>query len=106
MRVISRRRLREFWEGTPAHADAEVPLRGWYAITEESDWKSPADVKAVFGKNVDFVKAESGNTVAVFNIHGNKYRLIAAIHYDYPRVFVLRVLTHREYDTNRWKKER
>jgi mRNA interferase HigB len=43
--------------------------------------------------------------VAVFNIHGNKYRLIAAIHYDYPRVFVLRVLTHREYDTNRWKKE-
>ena len=62
-------------------------------------------MKRSFGARVDFVKVDSGNTVAVFDITNNKYRLGAAIHYDYPRVFVLRVMTHPEYDRNRWKQE-
>ena len=61
-------------------------------------------------KNVDFIQSETGSALAAFNIHGNHYRLIAAIHYlpghgRKGRVYVLRVLTHAEYDTNRWKRE-
>lgn len=62
-------------------------------------------MKQTFGANVDFVKVKSGNTISVFDIAGNKYRLIAAIHYDFGRVFVLRVMTHREYDLDHWKRK-
>jgi mRNA interferase HigB len=105
MRVLSRTRLRDFWQAKPSQAKSEKSLRQWYKMAKAARWKTPAAVKREFGKNVDFVQVKSGNTVGVFNIHGNDYRLIAAIHYDYPRVFVLRILTHREYDTNRWKEE-
>jgi mRNA interferase HigB len=104
MRIISRRRLREFWS-LPGRADAITPLRQWHAIVQTVTWRSPAEVKRTFGANVDFVKVASGNTVAVFDIGGNKYRLIAAVHYDRGRIFVLRIMTHREYDSRRWKAE-
>jgi mRNA interferase HigB len=104
MRIISRRRLREFWS-LPGHADAHEPLRQWYATTKAAQWQNPARVKLTFGATVDFVKVASGTTVAVFDIGGNKYRLVAALHYDYGRAFVLRVMTHREYDKARWKEE-
>ena len=102
MRIISKTRLREFWI---QHTDAEKELARWYQITESARWTNPADVKHSFGVRVDFVKVKSGNTVAVFDIVNNRYRLVAAIHYDYPRVFVLRIMTHKEYDTNKWKLE-
>jgi mRNA interferase HigB len=105
MRVLSKSRLRSFWEASPSHAKAERALRQWYDLTVDSNWKSPADVKALFGKNVDFVRVKSGNTLGVFNICGNDFRLVAAIHFDYTRVFVLRIMTHREYDENKWKDE-
>lgn len=76
-----------------------MPLRQWYAKTLSAQWNTPADVKRTFGGNVDFVKVRSGSTLAVFD------RLIAAIHYDFGRVFVLRVMTHREYDLDHWKRE-
>jgi mRNA interferase HigB len=80
-------------------------LTAWYVVADAAEWKDPADVKAKYGVRVDFVKVKSGNTVAVFDIQNNEVRLIAAIHYDHPRVFVLRVLDHEEYDTDRWKEE-
>lgn len=108
VRVISKTRLREFWTARPAQADAERPLSLWYDIVSEAAWKSPAEMKQIFGANVDLVKVGSGNTVFVFDIHGNKYRLIAAIHflrhrYENGRVYVLRILTHAEYDKEEWK---
>jgi mRNA interferase HigB len=102
MRVISKTRLKEFWA---KHPDAEKELIKWYAVTERAKWKNPADVKRSFGVRVDFVKVQSGKTAAVFDIVNNRYRLIAAIHYDYPRVFVLRILSHGEYDQEKWKDE-
>lgn len=104
MRIISHTKLRRFWQA-PHQADAQKPLTQWYDITESAQWKNPAEVKRSFGAAVDFVKVQSGNTVAVFDIHNNKYRLVAAIHYDYPRIFVLRIMTHGEYDKNHWKHE-
>jgi mRNA interferase HigB len=102
MRVIKVSRLRRFWT---AHHDAEKELRTWIRITESAIWRSPADVKRHFGARVDFVKVASGNTVAVFDIANNRYRMIAAIHYDFPRVFVLRIFDHKEYDMDNWKDE-
>lgn len=103
MRVISRKRLKSFWADYP---DAEIPLQRWYHLTKNATWKNPAEVVQTFGtKAVDPVKVNSGNTVTVFDVGGNKYRLVAAIHYDYPRVFVLRVMTHQEYDKEDWKDE-
>jgi mRNA interferase HigB len=102
MRVLSRTRLKEFWA---EHADAEKELTKWYLVTDEATWKNPADVKESFSVRVDFVKVKSGNTAAVFDILNNKFRLIAAIHYDYPLVFVLRILTHKLDDEEKWKDE-
>ena len=107
MRVISKTRLRLFWENEPA---AEAALRRWHSIVSRASWSAPPDVKVTFGKNVDFVEVASGNTVGVFNVHGNTYRLIAAMHFvtkspKKGRVYVLRVMAHEEYDLNQWKEE-
>jgi mRNA interferase HigB len=110
MRIITRRRLRDF-AAQSSHRDAARPLADWADLVSLAAWKSPADVKSTFGKRVDFVKTlRTGATVAVFDVAANKYRLIAAIHYldEFPelgRVYVLRILTHREYDRNEWKRE-
>ncbi len=88
-----------------AHRDAEKELRTWIRITDAALWASPADIKRQFGARADFVKVASGNTVVVFDIANNRYRMIAAVHYDFPRVFVLRMFDHDEYDRKRWKDE-
>jgi mRNA interferase HigB len=102
MRIIKVSTLRRFWT---SHRDAEKELRTWIRIVDASKWASPADVKRQFGGRVDFVKVSSGNTVAVFDIVNNRFRMIAAVHYDFPRVFVLRIFDHKEYDRNQWKDE-
>lgn len=102
MRIIKPSRLRRYWED---HPKAEKELRLWRKIVEAARWKSPADVKHSFGARVDFVKVASGNTVTVFDIANNNFRLIASIHYDHPRVFVLRLFDHHDYDLNEWKRE-
>jgi mRNA interferase HigB len=75
------------------------PLIDWYERTKRATWKRFADVKATFGQT-DYAVVRSRRPVAIFDIGGNKYRVIAAIHYNTGRVFVLRVLTHKEYSTN------
>ena len=65
----------------------------------------PTDVKRVYGHRVDFVQVKSGRTVTVFDIANNNYRLIVAIHDTSSRVYVLRFLTHAEYDEETWKEE-
>ncbi len=100
MRLIKPSTVKRFWE---RNRGSEGELRKWLRTVEAAEWKRPPDVKAAFGARVDFVKVKSGNTVAVFDIANNNWRLVAAIHYDHPRVFVLRILTHKEYDTNQWK---
>lgn len=91
MQVIAKRTLRRFWERQP---QAETPLRVWFALVDKADWKGPADVKLSFGASVDFV----GDNRAIFDIGGNKYRLVAHIAYRYRRVLIKFVGTHSEYD--------
>ena len=90
MRIISRRRLREFWEG---HPDAERPLNTWYGIVKTKTYNTPHEVKQ------DFASASFlGGSRTVFDIGGNKYRLVVDMRYDLGRVYVREVLTHDEYD--------
>ncbi|MBB03108.1 MAG: hypothetical protein CMJ47_10710 [Planctomyces sp.] len=100
MRVISRSRLKAFWESSNT-ADSEGPLRAWYTHVSNKTvaWRHWGDVRATF-RNADLV----GNCV-VFNIGGNKYRLIARVLYPSQKVFILKVMTHKEYDKDKWKEE-
>jgi len=100
MRVISKTRLRQFWESA-ACRDAKGPLRAWHTHVNSKSvaWQSWGDVKASFG-NASIV----GDCV-VFNIGGNKYRLICRIRYATQKVFILKIMTHREYDEGKWKDE-
>lgn len=91
MQVISRRTLKEFWEREPR---AEMPLRTWYAVADKASWAGPAEIKAQFGTSVDFV----GDNRVIFDIGGNKYRLIVHFAYAYRRCLIKFVGTHQEYD--------
>src|SRR3954470_10637819 len=91
MRVIALKRLREHWE-KPGRGDSEQPLKAWYAIVRESSWRHFADVKAQFGS------ASAVGERVVFNVAGNKYRLIADINYAFHTVYIRFVGTHREDD--------
>ncbi|MGL5469170.1 MAG: type II toxin-antitoxin system HigB family toxin [Shewanella sp.] len=92
MRVVSRAALREFWE-LPIYQDSEQPLKSWYEEAKNANWQNPQEIKDHF-RNSSFV----GNNRVVFNIHGNKYRLIVAVNYKFAMVYVRFVGTHAEYD--------
>lgn len=95
MRVIKRGALIRFWE---LHPDAEASLESWYLVLRKASWKTPAEMKSVY-PSADIVGRRT-----VFNIAGNKYRLIARVNYQTQRVFVLHLLTHSEYDRGDWKR--
>jgi mRNA interferase HigB len=92
MRVISRRRLREFWE-SPSGQGSEASLRAWFAEAARADWKSPHDIRRMYPT----ASVLKGGRV-VFNISGNRFRLIVAIRYDIQVVFIRFVGSHRQYD--------
>ncbi len=94
MRVISLRKLREFWAD---HSAAESPLKWWAAVIEGQEFRHFADIR------LTFPSADQVGHLTVFNIGGNKYRLVAAIHYNTQILFVRYVLTHQEYHTTRWQ---
>lgn len=91
MQVVARATLRDFWE---KHPQAEIPLKAWFAVASHSSWTTPTDIKRVFGGNVDFV----GDSRAIFDIGGNKYRLIVHVAYRHKRILIKFVGTHAEYD--------
>jgi mRNA interferase HigB len=99
MRIIKKATLAAYGERNP---QAMGGLDRWFKDTRTGRWKSLADVRATF-PHADLVTVRSGRQVVVFNIGGNKYRLITAIHYNRQLVFTLRVLTHAEYSRDDWK---
>ena len=92
MRVIAKRTLREFWASKPQYSDAEDPLSAWHAVCIRANWHGPSDVKETF-RSASFVK----NNV-VFNIAGNKYRVVVNISYTRQALFIKFVGTHKQYD--------
>ncbi len=90
MRIIARKALREFWVRRP---DAKQTLQAWYHDVKRARWKSPADVKAVY-RTASVV----GHNRVVFNIKGNRYRIVVAVQYPFGIVYIRFVGTHREHD--------
>ncbi|MGH6805188.1 MAG: type II toxin-antitoxin system HigB family toxin [Methyloceanibacter sp.] len=96
MHILTKKRLSEFWA---AHPDSEQPLRIWYGICKKTKFKNFAELKRAFG-TVDKV-----GRFTVFDIGGNKWRLITVIHFTTGKIYILAVLTHKEYDHDHWKRE-
>lgn len=92
MRIISLPSIESFYE-QPIHTDAKIPVRSWHGFVLKAGWSSPADLKANFG-TASILK----NGRVVFNIAGNKYRLITSINYPHGIVFIKFIGTHKQYD--------
>jgi len=94
--VITKKRLIEFAARYPASRD---PLLKWYRIVSQTDFSSFQALRLIFGS------ADQVDRFTVFDIGGNKYRLIAAVHYNRRRIYIRHVLTHPEYDKGKWKEK-
>ena len=93
-----------FQELTTEFAGAKPGLHHWSRTTELAEWNTPENVKKSFN-SIDFLRVRSGCTVAVFNLSGKKFRLIAYIRYATKQVFFLRLLSHHIYSKDRWVHE-
>lgn len=96
MNVISFKRIRDF---TSTHRDATSSLNAWYTVVKKARWQNLAELKQVY-PSADLV-----DRYTVFNIKGNKYRLVSRIVYRSQTVFVVAKMTHEEYDRGKWKHE-
>jgi mRNA interferase HigB len=94
MHIITRKRLNEFAE---KHPEAHSALLRWYQLVKKTDFLSFAELRQTFPS------ADQVGKLTVFNVGGNKYRLITAIHYNRKRLYIRAVLTHEEYDQSKWK---
>jgi len=95
MHVISRKTLRAFWE---RHPDSKTALVRWFKIVRNTQFANFDDLRATFPS------ADKVNEWIVFNIGGNKVRLIASIHFNRSKIYVRHVLTHADYDRGEWKR--
>jgi mRNA interferase HigB len=93
VRIIKRSTLREFWESKPEYHDAQGPLEAWYQEAKKAQWSSPAEVKEQY-RSASILK---GGRV-VFNISGNKYRLVVHINFAGKVIYVRFIGTHKQYD--------
>jgi len=92
MRIIARSTLKKFYE-RPEYSDSKSPLEAWYYETKKSEWEDWTDIKEKY-RNASILK----NNRVVFNIAGNKYRLVIKIHYPAQIVYIRFIDTHEEYD--------
>jgi mRNA interferase HigB len=94
MHIISRKILRQFWQKYP---DSETALIRWFKLMNLAELQNFEELRAVL-PSADLV-----NNLIIFNIGGNKYRLIASIHFNRQKIYISHILTHSEYDKNQWK---
>ena len=94
MRIIALATLKRFIDAEPAHDDAREPMMAWYRQVKAADWGTPAEVKRDIG-SASILK----DGRAVFNIAGNKYRIVVWINYPYRVVYIRFIGSHRDYDT-------
>jgi mRNA interferase HigB len=94
MHIITRKRLNDF---AAVHPDARSTLERWYRLAKQQDFSSFEELRSIFSS------ADRVGKLTVFDIGGNKARLIAAIHYNRRKIYIRAVLTHDEYDHDTWK---
>lgn len=95
MHVISRKALRTFWE---QHPDSKAPLVRWFQIVDRTNFASFSELRRTFPS------ADMVDRFVVFNIAGNKFRLVASVHFNRGKLYIRHVLTHAEYNRGAWKK--
>jgi mRNA interferase HigB len=96
MHIISKKRLIEFIN---KHPDCSSAIESWYRIVKHSNFDSFIELRQVFPG------ADKVDNFTIFNIGGNKARLVAAIHYNTQRIYIRHILTHKEYDRGSWRKK-
>lgn len=96
MRIISEKRLREFWQ---KNTESENAMREWIKTVKFTDWNNFSDVRKTFNHSDVF-----GNCT-IFDVGGNKYRIIAKVAYQIKVIFIRFVLTHKEYDEKKWQSD-
>src|SRR5215203_1808771 len=96
MHVISKAPLKAFWK---IHPRAEESLLAWWRIARREEWDNFAELRKSFSS------ADWYEPYVIFDIGGNKYRLIASVHFNRKKVFIRNVLTHTEYKRGKWKEE-
>lgn len=94
MHVITRKRLNEF---ANEHPETKTALAKWYQLVKKNDFSSFAELRAIFPS------ADQVDKLTVFNVGGNKVRLVTAIHYNRKKVYIRAVLSHEAYDRGKWK---
>ncbi|MEZ2231049.1 type II toxin-antitoxin system HigB family toxin [Microcoleus sp.] len=96
MHVISRKKLRDYCQN---HADSCEALDDWYKIASQANWTKLIEVQTIYPQG------EAVGNFTIFNIKGNKYRLIVSLNYQKQIVYIKYILTHAEYDKNNWKND-
>lgn len=99
MRIVKPVTVESYWA---RHRDAKVSLQSWVTIAQAAQWSNVNDVRVTY-PHADAAKVASGATVTIFNIKGNTYLLITAIHYNTGMVFIRDFMTHAQYSKNQWK---
>ena len=93
MHVISKKKLRDFWG---RHPESKKPLEAWFKIVRAGRYETFHTLREAFPK------ADKVGERIVFDIGGNKYRLVAVIHFNRAKLYVRYVLTHHDYDAGDW----
>jgi mRNA interferase HigB len=101
--VISRRKLREFYQSRPERRRYADAFENWFKLARKARWHSFQDTRATFGQT-DVATGDTGRTATIFDIGGNKYRVLAHIDYARQTIKVEAVMDHKEYDKQLWKK--
>ena len=105
MNVISRKRLREFYDARAERRQQADAFEDWFKLTRRAHWHSFQDAKALFGQTDVAKDTASHRTATIFDIGGNKYRIITLIDYIRQTVLITHVMDHKEYDKNHWKND-
>lgn len=103
--MISRKKLKRFYEAKPGRRQHAGAFEDWFKLTRKQRWQSFQDAKALFGQTDVASDTTSGRTATIFDIGGNKYRIVALIDYLRQTVLITHVLDHKEYDKEKWKSE-
>lgn len=103
MNVISRKKLREFYEAKPERLRHSGAFEDWFKLARQASWQNFQDVRSLFGQTDVTADTRSRRTATIFDIGGNKYRIITLIDYMRQTVLITHVMDHREYDKDGWK---
>ena len=101
--MISRNVLRAFYGSKPSRAIHAAAFEDWFRIARKASWRNFSDTKSTFGQT-DVATGDTGRTATIFDVGGNKYRILAHVDYTRQTVKIEAVMDHKEYDKKNWTK--